>query len=144
MDSVFLVYILSGFVGLLLIWILILEFRLRKFFRGKSGKNLESVIAELIKELDLFSAKTSGLEDNLKKIETRVKKSIQYVGVVRFNPFGDVGGDQSFALALLNEEKNGAVLSSFYGREMNRIYVKPIQSGDSRHKLSKEEKEAIK
>ena len=112
MDSVFLVYILSGFVGLLLIWILILEFRLRKFFRGKSGKNLESVIAELIKELDLFSAKTSGLEDNLKKIETRVKKSIQYVGVVRFNPFGDVGRHQSCAWAVLNKEKNGAVLSS--------------------------------
>jgi hypothetical protein len=144
MNSVFLIYALFGLFILIAFWLLTFEMRLRKFFRGKDGKNLESVITKLIRELELLNKKNKEMDDNLKIIEAKIRRSVQHIGVVRFNPFGDVGGDQSFTLALLDEEKNGAVVSSFYGREMNRVYVKPVQNGNSRHQLSKEEKEAIK
>jgi len=71
------------------------------------------------------------------------KKHVQKVGVVRFNPFKDIGGDQSFSIALLDEEDNGLVITSLYGREGNRVYAKPIEGGQSKYQLSDEEKEAI-
>ena len=69
--------------------------------------------------------------------------SITKVGVVRFNPFKDTGGDQSFVIALLNSNNNGIVLSSLYTREGNRVYTKPIEKGTSTYHLSKEEEKAI-
>ncbi len=69
--------------------------------------------------------------------------SVQKVGVVRFNPFKDTGGDQSFIIALLDSNNKGVVLSSLYTREGTRVYTKPIEKGGSTYHLSKEEKEAI-
>ena len=64
--------------------------------------------------------------------------------MVRFNPFSDVGGDQSFSLALLDKRNNGIVITSLYAREGSRVFGKPIENGLSPHSLSEEEKEAIK
>jgi hypothetical protein len=65
--------------------------------------------------------------------------------LVRFNPFGDTGGDQSFVLALLNKESDGIVLSVLNGRTGARIYSKPVKKGaGAEYELSNEEKEAIK
>ena len=69
--------------------------------------------------------------------------SVQKVGFLRFNPFQDTGGDNSFALALLDRENNGVILSSFYTREGVRIYAKQIENGASRQALSDEEKKVL-
>ena len=66
------------------------------------------------------------------------------MGVVRFNPFADTGGDQSFAIALLDAEGNGLVLSSLHSRADTRIFAKQVQAGRSRHQLSDEEQDAIR
>ena len=71
------------------------------------------------------------------------KFSIQKTGVVRFNPFSEIGGDQSFSIALLNKNNDGLVITSLYTRERNRVYAKPIIKGKSQYLLSKEEKEAL-
>jgi len=65
------------------------------------------------------------------------------VGIIRFNPFSEVGGDQSFSLALLNESNDGVVITSLYTRQENRVYGKPIKNGQSEYTLSEEEKQAI-
>ena len=90
------------------------------------------------------------LEENFEKLSAKFKKleeenrfSIQKVGIVRFNPFSEVGGDQSFSIALLDGNDDGLVLTSFYTREGNRVYGKPIKAGASRYALSKEEINAI-
>jgi hypothetical protein len=70
--------------------------------------------------------------------------SIQKVGVVRFNPFSDVGGNQSFVIALLDSKNSGLVISSLHGREGTRVYAKPVSAGKSEHHLSTEEIQAIK
>jgi hypothetical protein len=70
---------------------------------------------------------------------------VHKVGVVRFNPFKDLGGDQSFSIALLDGENNGVVVSSLHTREGNRVYAKPVELGKAvKHPLTEEEQEAIK
>ena len=63
--------------------------------------------------------------------------------MTRFNPFEDLGGDQSFAIAMLDEHNNGALITSLHGRERTMIYAKPIEKGKSTYNLTKEEAETI-
>jgi hypothetical protein len=66
------------------------------------------------------------------------------VNILRFNPFEDIGGDQSFVLAILNDDNNGAIITSLHNRDITRIYAKPIKNGQGDNiTLSKEEKLAI-
>lgn len=80
----------------------------------------------------------------LEKLKSEGKFSIQKVGLVRFNPFKEIGGNQSFSLALLDGNDCGIVISSLYSSQENRFYGKTIKNGKSEYSLSKEEKEAIK
>lgn len=77
-------------------------------------------------------------------LELRSRGSLQHVGVIRFNPFEDTGSDQSFAIALLDDRRDGVVLSSLHGRGTTRFFAKPIESGESKHSLSDEESAAIR
>ncbi len=84
---------------------------------------------------------------NLELINTKnqLKSAIQKVGVVRYNPFEDVGGNFCFAVAFLDEENNGVVINSIYTRENCYNYLKHIKNGTSLDKkLSEEEEEAIR
>ena len=66
------------------------------------------------------------------------------LGITRFNPFDDVGGDQSFILTILDKNNSGAIITSLHNRELTRIYAKPIKNGVGENiTLSKEEKSAI-
>jgi len=105
----------------------------------KEPQNLKEVL-DYLKKLEENFEKASKEIENLQK-EGRF--SIQKVGIIRFNPFSEVGGDQSFSLALLDADDNGVVITSLYTREENRVYGKPIKRGASEYSLSVEEKEAI-
>lgn len=118
--------------------------KLKAFFTGKKATDLEGVLFEEIKRLKQSETDIKNLFKNLKDLEKMVSQSIQKVGVVRFNPFKEVGGDQSFAIAMVDSYNNGLVISSLYTREGTRIYTKPIETGQSKYPLSKEEKEALK
>ena len=63
---------------------------------------------------------------------------------MRFNPFSDTGGDQSFSIALLDGAGDGLVISSLFGRAETRVFAKPVENGTSRHTLSSEETDAIR
>ena len=69
--------------------------------------------------------------------------SIQKIGVIRYNPFPDVGGNQSFSIALLDKNDNGLVITSLYTPDGTRVYCKPIIKSQSKYNLSQEEKAAI-
>jgi len=86
----------------------------------------------------------TGYENELAELRDAVVRSIRNVGIVRFDAFEDMGGRLSFAVALLDEEGSGVVLSSINGRQETRIYAKPIGRGESRINLSDEESEAIR
>jgi hypothetical protein len=76
-------------------------------------------------------------------VEQRVQSSIGRVGLVRFNAYPGIGGEQSFAMALLDDDGDGVVLSSLQGRGEGRLYAKPVARWDSTYTLSVEEEQAI-
>jgi len=110
------------------------------FKKRKEPKNFEEILAYFQNLEKNFER----LSEDLEKLKKESKFSIQKVGIVRFNPFSDIGGDQSFSIALLNGNGNGIVITSLYSRGGNRIFAKPIEKGNSKYPLSTEEKEAIK
>lgn len=75
--------------------------------------------------------------------KTLSKNNIQKVGLVKFNPFNETGGDHSFSLALLDGHKNGIIITSLHTRERTRLYVKDVSSGKSKIELSSEEQKAL-
>lgn len=145
--------ILTFFVIVLvsIAWNVYLQFQLAKIkqrqksiFGGKDNQDLEEIIIknkQEIKKLDSDIEDLYKISDQIHKIAL---KGIQKVGLVRFNPFKDTGGNQSFAVALLDAANNGIIISGLYARNETRIYSKPINSGKSEFQLSEEEKQAIK
>jgi hypothetical protein len=136
----------------LLIWNIFLHLnmnRIRKnqqqLFSGKNGADLEKTILEHtnnLKELDRDIQDLYGISN---QIHGLAKKSVHKIGIVRFNPFKDLGGDQSFSVALLDGENSGVVISALHTREGNRVYSKPVEKGKAvKHPLTDEEQEAIK
>lgn len=118
------------------------ELQFRRLFRSREG-DVRSLLEKLLASSEL-AQKT--IKDVNQKIEVITKKDIRHIqklGLVRFNPFRDAGGNQSFTLALLNEDNTGIVLTGLHARETTRLYVKDVIRGESRSELSKEEKEAI-
>jgi len=107
--------------------------------RKEQPENLEEILVQF-KELKENFERISLELENLKKEN---KFNIQKVGLVRFNPFREVGGNQSFSIALLDGTDSGVVITSLYTRNENRIYGKPIKNGQSEYLLSEEEKKAI-
>ena len=77
-------------------------------------------------------------------LERDLKRAFSRVGLVRYNPFEDTGGNQSFALALLDEHGDGFVVSSLHTRNLTRVYAKGIKGGRSDAGVSDEEAEALR
>jgi len=138
-------YIAIAVVVLLIIWIVRLEIRLSRLLIGKNAKTLEDsfvAITQDIKELRQF---TKEMERYLGHVETRLKRSIQGVEAVRFNPFKGTGsgGNQSFSASFVNEKGDGIVLTSMYARDRISMFAKPLKAFKSEFELSDEEKESI-
>jgi hypothetical protein len=141
-NPLFLIYILFVLVAILLALTIGLELRLRKILGGRDAKTLEDSIVNNGKDID----KLKQFENNsilyFEDLEKRIKRSIQSVEVVRFNPFkgsGD-GGDQSFSTSLIDEKGDGVILSSLYSRDRISVFAKPINKFVSQYELTEEEK----
>lgn len=113
------------------------------FFSGKEAANLEQFIINQSKKVNDLSTQVNLLEKELKATKNQQKLAIQKMGVVRYNPFEDNGGNLSFSIAILDAGDSGVVITSMHGREQNRIYAKPIQKGKSEFSLTAEEVQAI-
>lgn len=107
------------------------------------GVNLEQLILETLKQVDEIKLDCDKLEKQYLELDNRLKFSIQRVGVVRYNAFADLGSELSYSIVLLDDELNGLVLTSIYGRENSTSYAKPIVKGKSKYALSVEEMQAI-
>lgn len=117
--------------------------KIKLMFKGTKVADLEGVIFEQIKRLRQTEKNLEELAQFSKYVEKMALNSIQKVGVVRFNPFSDTGGDQSFCIACLDAQNNGFTLTSLFTREGTRIYTKPIANNESKYPLTEEEKRAI-
>jgi len=143
MDTIILFYIISAIVVIILLWILMIEMRLSKIFAGTKARNLEEMIVIVGKKINQIEEKEKEIDKHLEKVDSRLNKSIRNIETIRFNPFIDAGSNQSFAIALMNDEGNGVVMSSLYARDRMSIFAKPIIKGKSEFELSSEEKEVL-
>ena len=152
MNQDILLYTLAGLTTLLIFWTTIQCFSIRKIkknqeilFQGKDAKNLEEIIMLHQSNLTNLNKKSKRLFEITDGLTILSHTSLNKVGMVRFNPFKNIGGNQSFSIAFLNSHHNGLVISSLYTNDGSRLYSKTITNGQSpkQHPLTEEEKQAI-
>lgn len=131
----------------LAIWLMIRLNRLERHYRalttGTEGGNLEAVLEEHIGKVQQATRRVQELDTLVMRLERNNRTHLQRVGFLRFNPFRDTGGDQSFALALTDEGGSGVVISSLHSREVTRVYAKPLVAWQTSYQLTDEERAAI-
>ena len=143
--------VIFGIILFLLIGFMIMLVRFSKLNRRYhdfmrklgDGENLEEDLQAYMSRVEEVERHNKRTSSHVKQIDQDLKKCIQKVGIVRYNAFKDTGSDLSFALALLDENKDGIVLNGIYSREMSNIYAKPVEQGKSTYTLSEEETQAI-
>jgi hypothetical protein len=115
----------------------------KRFFLSKENIDLEEIILSQQENLKRVTVDIQKLSQANKILADLEQKCIQRIGMVRFSPFSSEGGNQSFAIALLDAYGTGVVISSIYGRDSQRVYAKPVKNNESHMPLTEEEKRAI-
>ena len=128
--------------GLSVVFYLLLA-HYRRLAKGSSKENLEKILGKILDNQEFSSGEIKKIWASLAKIERADTFHIQRIGLVKFNPYNETGGAQSFSLAILDGSVSGIVVTGLHGRDRTRVYVKPIKSGKSSLELSGEEKKAI-
>lgn len=116
----------------------------RNMLKGVRGENLEDILREYVERMRTIENELEDVRAFIEDVHAASQRHLQGVGVVRFNAFEGIGGNQSFAIALLDGKGDGIVLSSLYGHEESRVYAKPVKEGSSKYALSNEEKNAVR
>lgn len=139
-------------LGVLSIWLIILSFlfwrilsHYNRLTKGVSSKTLKDVLEDLLKEAVVTKKEVESLKARCDRIEKEGLVHIQKIGLLRFNPFKDTGGNQSFILSLVDANDTGVVISGLYSRSGTRWYAKKVIEGRGvEYELSEEEKKALK
>jgi hypothetical protein len=118
--------------------------RIESLTRGGDESSLEDVLGSHLDQVRKVVRAVEGLSARTTSVERDLLGAFSRVGLVRFNPFeGDTGGNQSFAVALLDGRGDGFVVSSLHARAVTRMYAKAIAAGASEAALSDEESQAL-
>ena len=121
-----------------------LEANYRIFMKGKNGKTLEETFKSKFEDIELVREQTDLLHKRMMYVEKSLNKSYQKCGVVKYDAFKELGGQLSFAYALLNDSNTGFVINCIHSREGSYTYIKDIVRGECELPLSDEEAEAVK
>lgn len=136
---------------IILVWLSAITFllvRILKTFsrltKGVSEKDLKEILEEVIVALKKGEKSYAELESRIELLKEENKINFQKIGLLRYNPFSDTGGNQSFVLALLDGNDNGFVITTLHSREATRVFAKPVIGGkEGGFEFSKEEIQAI-
>lgn len=138
-------FILLALIIILMISVNNLKKRLNTSLIGpETGKNLEKVLADYHEYVSVVDYNYNTIRQDIDSLYDRLKPCIQKVGIVRYNPFEDMGGDLSYAVAILDQEDNGLVINTIMTRDSSRTYCKPVNNCKSKYPLSYEEELSIK
>lgn len=129
---------------ILFFWLFKTESRLKRFFMGSKAKSLEEAFVTLTRKVAALEEDNRSLRQEISVLHKKARESIRRVETIRFNPFKDAGSNQSFAIGLMNEDKDGIVISSLYSRERMSVFAKPIKNGVPEFDLTHEEKQVLK
>jgi hypothetical protein len=121
-----------------------LKRRLDDLTRGEDGLSLAGVLEAHLDRVHTLAGQVDELGVRTAVAEANLRRSVQRFAIVRFNPFEDTGGNQSFALALLDANGDGLVLTSLHSRAGTRVYAKAVTGGRSEAALSDEESRAVR
>lgn len=124
------------------VWIIFLDKRVTKLTRGTKGTSLETIINSNNKALTEMVSVIANQQQDITKLEGLAQKSLRNVGVIRYKAL-NTGGNQSFAIALTNNNNDGVVLSTMYTPGHVNVFAKPISSGTSTFTLTEEEQQAL-
>ncbi len=140
----------AALLAFLTIWVLYLSLRLNRLLRllnrllpDGPERSLEQVLEHLLVKQEENRTLIASLETRVEQLHHLLQGCLQRVGLVRFDAFDDTAGQQSFAVALLDNQGNGVVITSLFGRTESRCYAKPIVNGKSSYPLSEEEQAAL-
>lgn len=144
-------FILFAF-SIIILWLLIVSYFLwralshyDKLCQGIREKNFKLIMETLLKDVSIAKKDIDNLKLYCDKIQKEGILHIQKIGLVRFNPFKDTGGDQSFVLSLVDGNDTGVIISGLYTRSGTRWYAKKVVKGKSiGHDLSDEEKKSLR
>ena len=146
-------YVIYGLVTLnvaILGWLIFLTVKQNRLvkkaeviFSDTKPEKITEMLKKYFQNIEDVNENHAKLQRVLKKTKKTAELGINKVAFLRYNPFGDVGSDQSFTLCLLNSGEDGFVISSIHSREGTRVYAKPVTKGQSSYNLSKEEQKAI-
>ena len=146
-------YIIMGLVilvVLLLILAIITMTKLRRldrkydyFMRGKDADTLEDIIMDEIDELRDLRAEDRSNKDSIRTLNRNFRASFQKYGIVKYNAFKGMGGNLSFALAVLDYTNSGFVMNCVHSREGCYLYIKEVDMGQTDIVLGNEEQEAL-
>ncbi len=142
---------LTGLLLLVAAIFLRLNAHLRKLIRrysdlmqGINQGNLEALVVQQVESLRRQEASLAELAGTCERLTAQADRCLQRVGLVRYNAFEGVGGNQSFSLALLDAAGDGFVVSSLFGRSESAVYCKAVEKGRPALVVSAEEEEAIR
>lgn len=138
-------------VALLVFWQGTTNVRLNRVLRqyrqlsaGVEGQPIDQLLQKILDRGEIESMTLARLESDLKEVREEIGSHVQNVGLVRYNAFDDTGGDQSYALALLDDHGDGVIVNGLFHRTECRVYVKPVREWKSIYSMSAEETEAIR
>ncbi len=146
LDPLLIGFIVLTITTLILLGLIISQhIKLKRFLIDVNAHNIAESLNTVSGNLADLQKFRNEMETYLTGVEKRIRKSVQSVHTVRFNPFKGIGagGNQSFATAFLSEDGDGVVISSLYSRDHVSIFSKPIKNNASEHEMSDEEKEAL-
>lgn len=151
MQVLFIIAIIASVLSLIAIIItLTLISRMKKFQKAYtslqtflSGIKLEDILKANLQEVRELSQQLSGHESRIDKVEKKLRNSVDRAELIKFNSFDNMTADLSFALAMLNQEGTGVILTGIHSIEESRVYAKAIEKGQASVKLSPEEKLAV-
>jgi hypothetical protein len=133
-----------------LIWLGVLTFfflkersYLRLLFPQDESRDIRAKLREVVEAVAQFKQENSLLAKKLDELTIEGLQHIQRVEIVRYNPYNDTGGDQSFSVILIDGKLNGLLITSLHSRSGTRIYTKIIKAGKSDLDLSKEETDLL-
>lgn len=136
--------LLGGIIVFLLVRLHRLHKKMSVFLSGKDGKDLEKSLLDQVTQVQSLDQEIQELFEISNRLRELCLKSLHKVSVVRFNPFKEVGGNQSFSVVLLDGKNSGVVVSSLHTREGTRVYAKPVLAGNQNgFPFTEEEKAAI-
>lgn len=151
MGSTIVLSILAFLVIFLVVWVTLISYNLgvlrrsqRILSRGMTDSSLQDILAQHFVRVDGLEDRIEHLEQGLDTLQGLQLSAIQRIGLVRYDAFDDMGGELSFALALLNEHGDGIIMSTITGRQENRTYSKQVIKGRAAIQSSAEEDAAIK